>query len=180
MGDLRYNDSYRQVIVFYRKGLLFAFNFSPSNSYTDVKVSIPNYADYEVVFTTDDWKYGGWGQIGHGAYPAQIDENGASAVSLYLPARTAMVLREKEIKRIVKETPAVEEKKSSSEEVIPGLKAADDEKKAAKKTKKPAAGKTAAKKTPAEKTAAKKAASEKTPAKKSAAGKTTAGKRTEK
>jgi 1,4-alpha-glucan branching enzyme len=103
MGDLRYNDSYRQVIVFYRKGLLFAFNFSPCNSYTDVKVSIPNCADYEVAFTTDDWKYGGWGQINHGTYPVQVDENGASTISLYLPARTAMVLREGEIRKPVAE-----------------------------------------------------------------------------
>ena len=94
MGDLRYSDPYRQIIVFYRKGLLFAFNFSPCHSYTDVKVSIPNCADYDVAFTTDDWKYGGWGQINHGNYPAAVDENGASTISLYLPARTAVVLRE--------------------------------------------------------------------------------------
>ena len=105
MGDLRYNDSYRQVIVFYRKGLLFAFNFSPCNSYTDVKVSIPNCADYEVAFTTDDWKYGGWGQINHGTYPVQVDENGASTISLYLPARTAMVLREGETRQIARKVP---------------------------------------------------------------------------
>ena len=105
MGDLRYSDPYRQVIVFYRKGLLFAFNFSPCNSYTDVKVSIPNCADYEVAFTTDDWKYGGWGQINHGTYPVQVDENGASTISLYLPARTAMVLREGELRQMTKELP---------------------------------------------------------------------------
>jgi len=32
-----------------------------------------------------------------------VDDNGASAISLYLPARTAMVLREGEIKRFMKE-----------------------------------------------------------------------------
>ena len=104
MGDLRYSDPYRQIIVFYRKGLLFAFNFSPTNSYTDVEVSLPNYADYTVAFTSDDWKYGGWGQINHGAAPARIDEWGNASVSLYLPARTAVVLRECEIKKTVKET----------------------------------------------------------------------------
>ena len=102
MGDLRYSDPGRQIIVFYRKGLLFAFNFSPCNSYTDVKVSLPNPADYTVAFTTDDWKYGGWGQIHHGAYPAQVDEEGASTVSLYLPARTAVVLKEGKIHKAVK------------------------------------------------------------------------------
>ena len=101
MGDLRYSDPYRQIIVFYRKGLLFAFNFSPSHSYTNVQVSIPNCADYEVAFTTDDWKYGGWGQINHGSYPAAVDENGASTISLYLPARTAVVLQEGQIRKML-------------------------------------------------------------------------------
>ena len=101
MGDLRYSDPYRQIIVFYRKGLLFAFNFSPNHSYTNVQVSIPNCADYEVAFTTDDWKYGGWGQINHGSYPAAVDENGASTISLYLPARTAVVLQEGQIRKMI-------------------------------------------------------------------------------
>ena len=108
MGDLRLSDPDHQVIVFYRKGLLFAFNFSPCNSYTDVKVSLPNCADYTVAFTTDDWRYGGWGQIAHGTYPAQVDEEGASSLSLYLPARTAMVLKEGEIRKVEKK-PAAQE-----------------------------------------------------------------------
>ena len=111
MGDLRYSDPYRQIIVFYRKGLLFAFNFSPCNSYTDVQISLPNKADYEVVFTTDDWKYGGWGQINHGTHPVQVDQNGNASVSLYLPARTAVVLREGTIQTTAQEAPA--EKKAA-------------------------------------------------------------------
>jgi 1,4-alpha-glucan branching enzyme len=97
MGDLRLSQPDKQVLVFYRKGLLFAFNFSPSTSYTDVKVSLPNCADYTVAFTTDDGRYGGWDRIEHCAYKAQVDEKGASEVHLYLPARTAMVLREGKI-----------------------------------------------------------------------------------
>ena len=122
MGDLLYSDPYRQIIVFYRKGLLFAFNFSPSNSYTDVKIRVPNYADYEVAFTTDDWKYGGWGQINHGTYPVQVDENGNSTISLYLPARTAMVLREGEIRQIARkvseEIPAPKENKRAAKKTV--------------------------------------------------------------
>ena len=89
-----------------------------------MKVSVPNCADYDMVFTTDDWKYGGWGQINHGTYPVQVDENGASTISLYLPARTAMVLREGTIrkaeKKLPEESPAAEkaEKKSASSEKI--------------------------------------------------------------
>ena len=108
MGDLRYSDPDRQIIAFYRKGLLFAFNFSPVNSYTDVKVSLPACADYTMAFTTDDWRYGGYGQIAHGDYAAQVDDEGASTISLYLPARTAVVLREGEIRKVEKKAKAAD------------------------------------------------------------------------
>ena len=98
MGDLRLIDSDRQIIAFYRKGLLFAFNFSPSNSYTDVTVSLPAIADYEVALCSDDSKYGGNDLIAHMKYKAQVAKDGSSSVKLYLPARTAIVLKEEPIR----------------------------------------------------------------------------------
>ena len=98
MGDLRLIDSNRQVIVFYRKGLLFAFNFSPCNSYTDVTVSLPAIANYTVALCSDDGKYGGNDLIAHMTYAAQVDDKGNSALQLYLPARTAVVLKEQPVK----------------------------------------------------------------------------------
>ena len=98
MGDLRLIDSDRQIIAFYRKGLLFAFNFSPSNSYTDVTVSLPAIADYEVALCSDDGKYGGNDLIAHMKYKAQVAKDGNSSVKLYLPARTAIVLKEEPIR----------------------------------------------------------------------------------
>ena len=97
MGNLRLIDSNRQIIVFYRKGLLFAFNFSPTHSYTDVSVSLPAIADYEVALCSDDSKYGGNDLIAHMKYKANVNEKGNSTVRLYLPARTAVVLREEPI-----------------------------------------------------------------------------------
>lgn len=94
MGNLRLIDSGRQVIVFYRSGLLFALNFSPCNSYTDVEVSLPDIADYEVALCSDDAKYGGNDLVAHMKYPAQVDKEGNSTIKLYLPARTAVVLKE--------------------------------------------------------------------------------------
>ena len=94
MGNLRLIDSGRQIIAFYRKGLLFAFNFSPCNSYTDVEISLPAIADYQVALCSDDGKYGGNDLIAHMKYTAQVDSQGNSAVKLYLPARTAVVLKE--------------------------------------------------------------------------------------
>lgn len=94
MGNLRLIDPTRQVIVFYRSGLLFALNFSPCNSYTDVEVSLPDIADYEVAMCSDDAKYGGNDLVAHMKYPAQVDKEGNSTIKLYLPARTAVVLKE--------------------------------------------------------------------------------------
>ena len=94
MGNLRLIDSGRQVIAFYRSGLLFALNFSPCNSYTDVEISLPDIADYEVAMCSDDAKYGGNDLVAHMKYPAQVDKEGNSTIKLYLPARTAVVLKE--------------------------------------------------------------------------------------
>ena len=96
IGDLRLNKQPEQAIVFYRKGLLFAFNFNPTKSLTNVLVPVPNPGEYTVALSTDDEKYGGWNQIKHIPYPTKLFE-GKQYVELYLPARTAVVLKEKVI-----------------------------------------------------------------------------------
>ena len=103
-GDLRFHDNGKKIIVFYRRGLMFAFNFNPTQSFTDVKVSLPHIADYEVVLNTDDPKYGGQGLIGNVPYPAIVDKKGNSVISLYLPARSALVLKEGKIRVLPAET----------------------------------------------------------------------------
>ena len=100
MGDLRLNDPGKKILAFYRHGLLFAFNFSPNRSYSDVKISLPAYADYSVALSTDDAIYGGQELIQHMDYPAYADENGNSTITVYLPARTAVVFREGERKEV--------------------------------------------------------------------------------
>ncbi|MBQ7871961.1 MAG: alpha amylase C-terminal domain-containing protein, partial [Oscillospiraceae bacterium] len=109
MGDLRLLVEEQKVIAFTRKGLLFAFNFHPSWSQPSVKIPVQRKADYTVAFTSDDWKYGGWGQIPHMTYAAQEDpaEPGTYYIDLYLPARTAAVL----VEQPVPEAPAAPEQK---------------------------------------------------------------------
>ncbi len=107
-GDLRLNLPEKKVLVFYRQGLMFAFNFHPSQSFNDLEVSLPNLADYRMVLNTDDPKYGGNGLIDGTNYPALVDEEGNSSISLYLPARTAIVLKEIPM---AKKAPAKKKKK---------------------------------------------------------------------
>ncbi len=119
MADLCLMKGPEQTLVFYRHGLIFGFNFSPANSLTGVLVPIPVKADYTMLMTTDDEKYGGQGLVEHMKHTVKEFE-GRYFIELYLPARTAVVLKEHVI---------VEDKKAEKEK---------DDKKAAEPAAKPA------------------------------------------
>ena len=97
MADLCLLKEPEKVIVFYRHGLLFAFNFNTTESYTNILVPVPAKADYELKLSTDDVEYGGQGLVEHMKY--QVKEfDGQNFIELYLPARTGMVLKEGRVK----------------------------------------------------------------------------------
>ncbi len=92
-GDLCLLDEERKLIAFQRKGMLFAFNFHPSQSYPDLTIPVYGTGAYTVELSTDDERYGGQNRIAHMDYPVTGEGDGRH-VQLYLPARTAVVLRE--------------------------------------------------------------------------------------
>ena len=98
MADLRLMKAPEQTVVFYRNGLLFAFNFHPTNSLTNVLVPVLNNADYTVALCSDDEKYGGQGLVEHIKYPVKKFDD-QYFVELYIPARTAIVLKEGRIRK---------------------------------------------------------------------------------
>lgn len=118
MGDLRLNLPQDQTLVFYRGGFLFAFNFSPTKSLTGLTVPVPHPGEYTVALSTDDPEYGGWGQIQHICYPTKPTQQAGKTVDtveLYLPARTAVVLKERVILPLPKvEAPADPRKSADS------------------------------------------------------------------
>ena len=97
MANLSLLKEPEKMIAFYRKGLLFAFNFHPNNSLTNVLIPVPNDADYTVELSSDDEKYGGWNQVQHINYPAKVFD-GQAYIEIYLPARTAVVLKEGKVR----------------------------------------------------------------------------------
>ncbi len=106
-GDLREIQPENKVIAFYRQGLMFAFNFHPSVSQTNVLVPVPKNADYTVEMCTDDEKYGGFGQVAHQLYPAKtVKGKNGFFIELYLPARTAVVLKEGKLNKPAPEAAA--------------------------------------------------------------------------
>ncbi len=93
MADLMFNMEREQILVFYRHGLLFAFNFNPDQSMANILIPVHQPGEYTVVLSTDDEKFGGWDRIEHMTYPTKKFD-GVNYVELYLPARTAVVLKE--------------------------------------------------------------------------------------
>ena len=94
--EIWHNDG-DQVLAFMRGNLLFVFNFSPVNSFTDYGFLVPT-GGYDVVLDTDAKEFGGNGlnddSIVHlTTYdPLYVNEH-KEWLKLYLPARTAFVLK---------------------------------------------------------------------------------------
>lgn len=86
-----------QILAFMREDLVFVFNFSPTQAFQGYGVLAPA-GEYECVLSTDSPEFGGYGNIDPGTrHLTQFDELYAPAgrewLKLYLPPRTAMVLR---------------------------------------------------------------------------------------
>ena len=81
-------------IVYARGGLVFAFNFHPTESVTDWRIPVPEKADYHLILDTDAVMYGGYGAVAGVHYPWQdvAIEGQAQSIQLYVPARSAQVL----------------------------------------------------------------------------------------
>ena len=85
-----------KVLVFERNGLLFIFNFNPTQSFTDYKVGVETPGKY-----SDDAKFGGHDRI-KDPVPGKKQEfftnndpwnNRSNSLMVYIPSRTALVLK---------------------------------------------------------------------------------------
>ena len=92
--QLALHEDAKQLI--YRRGpLVFAFNFHSTESYSDLRIPVPDDADYRVVLDTDAAPLGGFGRVAADiVYPIQsVPMYGRSqSVQIYLPSRSAQVL----------------------------------------------------------------------------------------
>ena len=88
-----------KVLAFVRGDLLFVFNFHPSRSFEDYGVLVPPASDWRHLLDTDEPRFGGQGRIQPGVTyaPALVLDAArhefVQQVRLYLPARTAVVLK---------------------------------------------------------------------------------------
>ncbi len=88
-----------QVLAFMRGDLVFVFNFSPTNAYNDYGILAPA-GKYVPVISTDEPQFGGYGNIDLKvehltAFDELYAPGGVEWLKLYLPPRTALILRRK-------------------------------------------------------------------------------------
>ncbi len=86
-----------QILAFSRKDLIFVFNFSPNRSFTDYGLLVPE-GSYNIVLNTDSKRFGGNELVDDTqTHFTQYDKLHARRkkgwLMLYLPARTALVLK---------------------------------------------------------------------------------------
>lgn len=97
-----WEDKADQVLVYLRGDYLFVFNFNPEKSFTDYGIPFSP-AKFKVVLNTDSGLYGGFDRIDdrmkYYTLPLNSDLN-SHQLKLYLPARSAFVLKREEYKKL--------------------------------------------------------------------------------
>jgi len=84
-----------KILAYSRGNYLFVFNFNPSESFVDYRIPLAA-SKYKVVLNTDEERFGGQNRIDNQMIYATIPAEGSTDqqyLSLYLPARTAIVLK---------------------------------------------------------------------------------------
>jgi 1,4-alpha-glucan branching enzyme len=98
-----YENSADKVIAFSRGDLLFVFNFHPVTSYTGY--GIPVSGRFRIILDTDEERFDGFSRIDRSRVYLSVRKGERSTVStplylyLYLPSRTALVLRSEPVLR---------------------------------------------------------------------------------
>jgi len=85
-------DSANKVIIFERCGFVFVFNFNHEKSFENYRFAVKA-GKYIVVLDSDAVIYGGSGRNDDSVEHFTIKEANENKLSLYLPSRSALVLK---------------------------------------------------------------------------------------
>ncbi|MFZ9044783.1 MAG: alpha amylase C-terminal domain-containing protein [Cyclobacteriaceae bacterium] len=91
-------DQTNHTLIFERNNLIFCFNFSPGNSIPDYRFKVAASGKYEVVLNSDKKEFGGFDRVDDGMTYPTVTLFGEHFLSVYLPNRTALVLKRVEKK----------------------------------------------------------------------------------
>ena len=89
-----WTDQAEKVLIYRRGKALFAFNFNPIRSYVRYFFPVDVPGDYRVLLSTDEARFGGQDRVSTTQiYTAQRQPDGRTGFFVYLPSRTAVVLK---------------------------------------------------------------------------------------
>ncbi len=88
--EILYQHNERQLLVFIRGNYLFAFNFSPLESYPELTFAAPP-GEYVQKLDTDDDRFGGFDRNNHSIRHITRFIDGQESLSLYLPSRSGSI-----------------------------------------------------------------------------------------
>jgi 1,4-alpha-glucan branching enzyme len=99
-----YENNYDKVAAYTRGDLLFVFNFHPANSFTDY--GIPVKGKYRILIDSDDPAFGGFDRVDRSTLYLSMRKASRQTLNmpfylyLYLPSRTALVLKREPVKKV--------------------------------------------------------------------------------
>ena len=89
-----------KVMIFERNQIVFAMNFDPTRSYQSCFIPTHVAGDYRVLLSSDAAVYGGQGRIATDyIYTACQQPDGRIGFYIYLPSRSAVVLKKKQVRK---------------------------------------------------------------------------------
>lgn len=100
--DFVLGNSPDKVLSFHRGLFLFVFNFNPTESFTDYGIPLGP-GKYKIVLNTDSGRFGGQDRVDENLSYYTLPSLGITSqhyLKLYLPARTAMVLKKIDIPKV--------------------------------------------------------------------------------
>ncbi len=100
--DLVLENNPDKVLAYHRGLFLFVYNFNPVQSYTDYGIPLGP-GKYEIALSTDSGQYGGFDRVEEAFPYYTIPSGGITSqhyLRLYLPARTALVLKKVDIPKV--------------------------------------------------------------------------------
>lgn len=80
-----------KVLVFEKDNILFVFNWHSTHSYESYPIYSRHCTRANVLWSTDDFQFGGHGRVAHQAYSVTEVDKFCSQFLMYLPSRCAVI-----------------------------------------------------------------------------------------
>ena len=86
-----------QILIYARRGCVFAFNFHPTESATNffLHAHRTGEGEYKAIFSTDEANFGGQDRIDKKYVYSTVSDKRGLGFEIYLPCRSAVVFRKK-------------------------------------------------------------------------------------